>query len=190
MTKSLVHSLKRPALLMIVAAAWFSMLAADLRAGDSTRTFYGGITLRKMAGFYWLNGFSAEYRPKQFLHGHFRTGLNLTSSMFGSALVSRAIPVYCYELYAQFQLRRKALISPFVTLSAGYAHAVYGGEFAGSLQRWQSLVAPEVGMSVKPFNRIDFHLSAGYNIISGNGVSGMGVIYPVFFQLRALMHVR
>jgi hypothetical protein len=32
--------------------------------------------------------------------------------------------------------------------------------------------------------------SLGYNVITGNGSKGLGVVYPLFFQVRLLYNIR
>lgn len=156
---------------------------------SSSSTFHAGLCVRKMTGFYWLNGFSIEHQPHAFA-GRMHFGLNLASSVLGSAFMSKAIPVYCYELYGQFSFRRKRRFQPYAGLNGGLAYADHGPSFGDHLTSVQPLLSVEPGFRIAPVPGFNVTASVGYNFFTGNGVRGLGTIYPLYLQLRLLSALR
>ncbi|MBK7310545.1 MAG: hypothetical protein IPI93_07065 [Sphingobacteriaceae bacterium] len=153
---------------------------------DSTLKISGGICINKMVGFYFMNGVSGEISTSKILKGKVDLGLNITTSSLGSAFVSNAIPVHSAELYIQKVFRNGKHFRPLIVLNAGYAKAFYGSKIYDNLPQSSLLVSPEFGMRYAFNFPIVFNATLGYNVISGNGVSGAGFIYPVYIRFKAL----
>lgn len=159
-------------------------------ANDSLFRFNAGLSYKKFAGFYTMTGLCAEFSHKQIAKNKLYFGLNVTSSLLGSAFNNNGIPVLATELYARYPFRHEKKLQPFVMLNTGYAKANYGSDKYKNLTSSSFILSPEAGISYKlPYN-IQLQGSLAYQLISGDGINGPGFIYPVCFQMRAYMCIK
>jgi hypothetical protein len=155
----------------------------------ATRSFYGGLRFEKAAGFYWYNGFTAEYTSQKIAKQRIGFGLNLLSSRLGSALSSNAIPFFEIDLSGSYHFRHNKDLQPSIRLNAGYAHANYGSDIFNRIPDHSFIISFEGGMSYDLRLPLRITLNGGYNLLTGNGISGLGTIYPVYLQCSLLYRI-
>ena len=172
---------RRLALLLLLSGLFLSATASD-----SLRTLHAGLCFKKMAGFYWLNGISADYSSSSLLNNRLHTGINVTSSLLGSSLASHAIPVHFFELYGQLHFRSAKPLRPVAGLNAGLASAKFRNSIYDNLPDKQMLLSPEFGLFYQMNKPFAISASFGYNLLTGSGTRGLGLVYPLFFQFRVL----
>lgn len=167
------------------------LLSSLLKAADSTHVrINSGIFLKKMAGFYWLNGVTAEFKHERILHGKINFGISFCTSSLGSAFRSNAIPVHAVELFAQRVFRPGRYLHPYAGLNIGYAYANFRNTEYGNIPNKTALVSIEGGIRYRFKCPLEACAGVGYNLISGNGQKGPGFIYPVYFTGRILYNIR
>jgi hypothetical protein len=170
-----------------------SILCSNLSySQDSTINYLleGGIRCKKFTGFYWENGITAEFSSKKVLNQKISFGMNIVSSRFGSAFRSNAIPTLEVELSVIKYFRINKDFRPLLRLNFGYAHANYGSSIFNSIPSNSALVSIETGVSYSFFEKYRIIASGGYNIIAGNGLKGLGTIYPIYGQISFLFKIR
>jgi hypothetical protein len=165
-------------------------LASRVIAGDSTHVkISAGLCVKKMAGFYWMNGLSADINHEKILKGKINLGMTLSSSSLGSAFLSNAIPVHAVELYAQKNFRPEKYLHPYAGLNAGFAFADFGSREFGNISGKTALLSVEGGIRYTFTLPFEVAAGMGYNVISGTGEKGPGFIYPVYFTGRILYRI-
>ena len=178
----------------VVAIMFACSTLASAQTGDTTsankQSFYGGLRFQKAAGFYWTNGFCLEYSNAKIWKQKISFGLNFVSSRLGSAMVSNAIPYYEVNLSAIKYLRREKDLKPLFRLNVGYAHANYGSDVFKDLPNQSILLSVETGVAYDFKIPLRVALTGGYNVITGNGLSGLGVLFPVYVQFSVLYKIK
>ena len=109
-------------------------------------------------------------------------GISYVTSRLGTALNSNAIKQDNALLSATWYFRPKWLIQPLVRTNAGYFRADYGSPVFDELPKTSLLASPELGLCYCPDFPLSINASVGYNLLTGNGVTGPGTLYPVFVQ--------
>ncbi|AUD02807.1 hypothetical protein [Spirosoma pollinicola] len=141
-----------------------------------------GVRLQKSINLYAENGITAQYTHPKLASSRLYIGLSYVSSPLGSALHSNAIKQNNYLVSASYYFRPKWLIQPVVKANVGYFAAHYGSPIFDALPRTSLLASPEFGLCYCPNFPLKINASIGYNLITGNGLSGPGTLYPVFVQ--------
>jgi hypothetical protein len=174
-------SLFKPFILIL-----FFLVFTGVKAADSSATRLNvGLAFRKYTGFYWVNGITAEYGAPAWNRKGVTLGLNFISSGAGSALASHAIVFYHAEGSFIKEFRTNKKVRPRALLSFGYIYADYGRRFE-QLPHSALTCAFETGVSYQPVRNLNLAVTFGYNFIKGNGASGVGVIYPLFAQIKVM----
>jgi hypothetical protein len=167
----------------------FPLFSAAQGESPTRMVIDGGASFKKYAGFYWMNGVSAEMRSEKFLKEKVSVGLNFQTSLLGSALASNAISTFETEVYLVKYFRRAKHLKPLLRLNTGIAFNSYGSAEFQSLPSSGMLLSLETGLRYQlPFaeRRSALMLSGGYNFITGDGLSGLGTIYPLFARISVL----
>jgi len=154
--------------------------------GDSiafNREIKAGIRIQKTQKLYWENGFSVDYTCSRMWDKRLHLGLSYTSSRLGSAIGSNAIKQDNYLFSVSYHFRRTKALHPFVQLNTGYFYADYESPIFDELDNSSFLVSIDAGLYYEFHFPLTIGLSAGYNLSSGNGVSGPGSLYPIFYQM-------
>lgn len=174
-------------LLSVVTTIFFTRISAQ----DSTSySFEVGVKSKKYVGFYWENGISAEFKSPKIINNRVALGFNLVSSRLGSAFRSAALPTLETEFSAIYYFRYTKSFQPLVRLNAGLAHVNYGSSLFNSLTQNAPLISLEVGVSYSLPTNLRMVLSGGYNILSGNGSTGLGSVYPIYSQFSLLYKIK
>jgi hypothetical protein len=148
---------------------------------DTTKTVQIelGLRTKKYVGFYWVNGLSAEFSTYKIAKGSLHLGVNLASSSLGSAIRSNAIPTLETELSIIKYFRYTKSFQPITRLNLGYSKAFYGEGFSNITSN-SILCSIEAGFKYIIMSTVSANIYGGYNILTGNGINGLGTIYPIY----------
>jgi hypothetical protein len=141
-------------------------------------TLDAGIRLQKTVGLYYENGVTAQYN----LNRRWAGGISFVSSRLGSAIGTNALKQDNFILSGAYHFRPAKKLKPFVRLNTGYFHADYESEIFKSLPNSSLLASLDAGISYQFKSPLKINFSAGYNSISGDGLSSPGTLYPIFLQ--------
>jgi hypothetical protein len=151
---------------------------------DTAKTDFSlGFRTKKYVGFYYLNGFSGDISFKKVMDHKLHFGFNVATSLLGSGLASNAVTATEVEVSVSRFYRVHKRLQPLVRLNAGFANAHYRDEIFDDLPQNDMLLSFESGIAYtfpQKQNRMKILLSGGYNFISGNGITGLGTVYPVY----------
>lgn len=138
-----------------------------------------GIRTKKQVGFYWVNGLTAEWSTPKIAMGSLHFGINITSSILGTAFRSNAIPTLETELSLIKYFRYRKSFQPITRLNLGYSKAFYGEGFSNITSN-SILCSIEAGFKYIIISTVSANIYGGYNILTGNGINGLGTIYPIY----------
>jgi len=142
-----------------------------------------GFRVQKSVHLYWENGFSADYTNTQLHNNQIHIGFSYCTSRLGTAWHSNAIKQDNYLIYGAYQFRKEKVWQPLLKLNTGYFVSDMEFEIFEVLPHQSALLSLEGGIVIKPTNTpIKLNASLGYNFITGNGLSGPGTLYPLFYQ--------
>jgi len=161
-------------------------LASVKAQGDSTiisRELKAGVRFQKTQKLYWENGFAIDYTCSRLWDKRIHLGLSYTTSRLGSAISSNAIKQDNYLFNASYHFRHSKSLHPMLRLNLGYFYADMENEIFEVLDHTAFMVSIDAGV----YYQFDFPLTigftAGYNLSSGNGTSGPGSLYPIYYQM-------
>lgn len=146
------------------------------------KSLLAGIRLQKTHNFYHENGFTVEYTQPKYLKDKIYIGFSYVTSRLGTAFHSNAIKQDNYLLQFGYHFRKSKIICPVLQLNTGYFYADYGSPIFDVLPHTSMLLSLEPGVFLNLKYPVKAKLSLGYNFITGDGVSGPGTLYPLFFQ--------
>jgi len=141
-----------------------------------------GIRLQRSINLYAENGVTAQYTNQKLAHQRLYVGFSYVTSRLGTAFQSNAIKQDNVLLSASYYFWMKRQIRPVVRANVGYFAASYGSELFRDLPSTSLLASPEFGFAYCPAFPLKVTASVGYNLLTGNGVTGPGTLYPVFVQ--------
>lgn len=163
----------------------FAFIGLHAQADSSAvnREIKAGIRIQKTQKLYWENGFTIDYTCSKLWDKRIHLGLSYVSSRLGSAIASNAIKQDNYIFSAAYHFRRNKSFQPIARLNAGYFYADYEDPIFNELDNSSLLVSIDAGVYYQFDFPLTIGLSAGYNLSSGNGESGPGSLYPIFYQM-------
>lgn len=141
-----------------------------------------GVRFQKSIGLYTENGITAQYTNPRLVSGRLYFGASYVTSRLGTALNSNAIKQDNFLATVSYYFRPNWLIRPVVKANVGYFKADYGDAIFDELPQSSLLASSELGLCYCPNFPLKINASIGYNLITGNGLSGPGTLYPVFVQ--------
>ncbi len=148
-----------------------------------------GLKFQKTHKLYYENGIIAEYSSSAFLGNNFHTGLSFISSRLGSAFNSNAIKQDIFLLHTSYSFLDKAVVNPFIKLNAGFIIADYQDPVFDNIDNIMPLSSIDFGLSYTPNLPIKAQASFGYNIITSDGTSGVGTVYPLYFNILIMWNI-
>ena len=170
--------------LILSLAALFSMEASA--QSDKGAVMHAGIRIQKSVGFYYVNGLAFEWNSPEVLKGKLTYGLNLISSRAGSAFLNNGIACQELQLSAIRYFKPERAFKPLLRLNAGYAWAKYPSDAFNEIPNSSALASLEPGLAYDFKKPVRLSLSLGYNLISGTGDQGYGLLWPVYVQFSGL----
>ena len=164
---------------VLVLLACIGSLPSHLYAQQ--RVMDVGIRVQKTVNLYYENGISLQYSSESLASERLYFGLSYVSSRLGTALGSNAIQQDNFLFSTSFFFRPKHLIRPIVRANIGYFKAALDPVF-DDLPQSSLLLSPEAGICLDPRLPLKITSSIGYNLLTGDGMSRPGTLYPVFLQ--------
>lgn len=143
----------------------------------------GGIRIQKSQKLYWENGFAFDFKSPKILDNRVHLGLSYVTTRLGSAMGSNAIKQDNFLFSPGYFFRHQKQLQPYARLNLGYFHADYEYAIFDALPNSAFLFSIDAGLSYEFKIPLTIHLGAGYNLNTGNGSSGPGTLYPVFYQM-------
>ena len=159
------------------------------KQGERSAVLDVGIRLQKSVNLYAENGITAQYTSRKLASRRLYVGLSYVTSRLGTALGSNAIKQDNALVSLAYYFRPKWLIRPVVKANAGYFKADYGSAIFNELPRTSPLASAEFGLCYCPDFPLKINGSIGYNVITGNGLTGPGTLYPIFVQTSITWNV-
>lgn len=164
----------------------FCILCNSLSAQSDTvnQRFQLGLRMKKYAGFYYVNGIQAQMKSPFSKNGSVYYGLNVGTTLLGSAFNSNALTTWETELTATKYYRMGKVVRPLIRLNVGVV-AVHYGEYAELFQdlpHWGIMASGETGIDVnlKKLNpRLSAQLCGGFHFYN----NGPGVVYPAYYTI-------
>ncbi len=142
-----------------------------------------GIRLQQTVNLYNENGVALAYSPSNKRNDKLYFGFSYVTSRLGSAFNSNAIKQDNILVSAAWLLRKNHIIRPFGRLNTGFFHSNYGDKIFNDLPNSSLLFSPDLGISFETNKPLKFSTSFGYNLITGDGLSGPGTLFPAYYQL-------
>lgn len=171
-------------LALLFMSAIFTAHAQSSAANDGfPGELKGGIRIQKAQKLYWENGISLDFASPKIWDSRIHFGLSYVSSRLGSAIGTNAIKQDNYLFSAGYHFRRHKQLQPFIRVNTGYFHADYGEDIFDVLPNKAFLFSLDAGLSYEFRIPLTASVSAGYNLNAGNGSSGPGTLFPVFYQM-------
>ena len=141
-----------------------------------------GWRFQKTVNLYFESGVSIKYSHKNLSADKLYFGFDYVTSRLGSATNSNAIVQDQFLFSGSWYFRPKKTFRPLLRLNVGYFVASYKEEMFDVLPNSSFLLSPEIGASFETKLPLKFVINMGYNIITGNGITGPGTLYPLYFQ--------
>jgi hypothetical protein len=159
------------------------LLPQKIAGQESNREFTAGIRLQKTHNLYFENGITVDYTSTKLWDKRIHLGLSYVTSRLGTAFHSNALKQDNYLGTFQFNFRRGKVVSPILKLNAGYFYVNLEDPIFSDLPHTSALLSIESGILINLKLPIRPALSFGYNLITGDGLSGPGTLFPLFYQL-------
>jgi len=157
------------------------LVSATTLAGNNTLKL--GLKMKKTPNLYYENGVAVDLSSDRFLNNKLHLGASFVSSRLGSALGSNALKQEEYLISAGFVFRNGKLINPILKINTGLFMLDTEFEIFSDLPDKSVLLSAELGLGYDIDGPFDLTTTVGYNLITGNGMSGPGTLYPVFLNL-------
>lgn len=176
--------------LFIAFLIWSGGLVAQ--SVTSNHHFGLGLRFQKTHNLYWENGLTASYQNDSILNRQLVFGFSYVSSRLGSAMASNALKQDEFQFSVGY-IKEKPwfnFVKPIVKLNTGYFTADYESAIFDVLPHSSFILSLEPGLVFEqPSIPVSGFLSFGYNFITGDGVSGPGSLYPLFYQVSVLYSI-
>jgi hypothetical protein len=143
----------------------------------------GGFRIQKVQKLYWENGFAFDFASPKIADSRIHFGLSYATTRLGSAMGTNAIKQDNFLFSPGYFFRHLKQLQPFARLNLGYFHADYEYAIFDVLPNSAFLFSIDAGLSYEFRIPMTIHLGAGYNLNTGNGSSGPGTLFPVFYQM-------
>lgn len=153
-----------------------SLLAGELSTG---------IRIQQSIAMYNENGISVQYSPSNLLNNQLTFGVSYISSRMGSAFNTNAILQDNIQLHSTYLFSSSSL-SPSISLNAGYCFADYESQLFEEIDASMPLLSIEAGARYAFDFPLTMKAGLGYNLITSDGSSGIGTVYPLFVQCSFL----
>jgi len=148
-----------------------------------------GLRVQKTEQLYWENGFGADFTSDFLLNKRIHLKMSYVTSRMGSAFNTNAIKQDNFLIGADWRFMSDKSFQVFTGFNTGFFHADMENPMFNVLPHNSMLFSLEAGLSYKFKFPLAVNLSAGYNLINGNGVSTPGSLFPVFYQLSAYYYI-
>ncbi len=164
----------------------FCILCNSLNAqtDKNENRFQVGLRMKKYAGFYYVNGIQAQMKSPFSKNGSVYYGLNVGTTLLGSAFNSNALTTWETELVATKLYRINKVIRPLIRLNAGVVAVRFGedADLFQDLPQWGIMSSVETGIDIN-LNKLTPHFTA--QLVGGLHFynNGPGVVYPAYYAV-------
>jgi len=172
-----------PLKMACVLSFFLTMGHQNMSAQETDRDFFAGVRIQKTHQLYFENGITLNYSSNKLWDKRIHLGLSYVTSRLGTAFHSNALKQDNYLASLQFNFRRAKIASPIVKLNAGYFYVDLENPIFSDLPHTSALLSVESGIEMNLKLPIKPQITFGYNFITGDGLSGPGTLFPLFFQL-------
>ncbi len=148
-----------------------------------------GLRFQKTEQLYWENGVGADFTSDFLMHKKIHLTMSYATSRLGSAMIGNAIKQDNYRIGANWHFRSEKDFQILAGLNTGFFHADMENAIFDVLPHNSMLLAVETGLFYKFKFPMAANLSVGYNLITGDGVSGPGSLLPVYYQLSVYYYI-
>jgi hypothetical protein len=172
------HSARNFAILLLLALglAWSSDFQCSV-----------GPRFEKTIDLFWENGAEVACSSSSILWSHLGMGASITSTRIGSAFESNALQQEQYLLNARWIFRPQKRVEPYVGINAGWFWLNVENEaLFGWMPHSAPLFAVGAGTSANIFGPVWCSLGVDYHLITGDGNSGPGSLYPCILHASIL----
>ena len=145
---------------------------------------------QKTEALYWENGIGVDVSSQQLLNDKLHLKFNYLSSRLGSAMFSNALRQDNLLLGADWRFRSDKDLQILAGLNTGIFMADYETDIFNDLPASSMLFQVETGLVYRFKFPVTASLTAGYNLISGDGVGVPGSIFPVFYKLSFYYRIK
>ena len=149
---------------------------------QSGSCFLAGVRLQKTHNLYYENGLTFDYTNPKFLNNKLHVGFSYVTSRLGSAIASNAIKQDNYLVSFAYHFRHEKIVCPIIQLDAGQFYADMEYEIFDEIPHKSFILATETGLFLNFNSPIKAKATIGYHLLTGNGESGPGTLFPLFFQ--------
>ncbi len=150
-----------------------------------SQEFSLGLRLQQSLNMYNENGITLEFTPKNLLNDQLSFGATYVSTRIGSAYNSNAIIQDNILLHSTYLFSSSSL-APLIRLNAGYCFADYESSLFDEIDASMPLLSLETGARFAFDVPLIVQAGIGYNLITSDGSSGIGTVYPLFVQCSFL----
>jgi hypothetical protein len=178
--------MRKSLLVFFAIVAYCSITLAQITSSDELGV---GLRFQKTEQLYWENGVGLDYTSDFLLQKRIHLKMSYATSRLGSAIGSNAIRQDNYLIGADWRFRAQKPFQLFTGLNTGFFHADMENATFNVLPHNSLLLSAEAGLFYKFKFPIATSLSVGYNLISGDGVSTPGSLFPVFYQLSVFYYL-
>lgn len=164
---------------------FLGLIASTLHALEP-KSCAAGLRFQKTLELYWENGIEARCQLPQ-TWSKWSVGATVISSRIGSAFQSNAIEQETYWIWLDRKFRADKRIQPYTALGTGYFWLdVENPEIFSDLPNSSWLLTLEGGVQAQlPLPWLQVRSGIGYHLITGDGTTGPGTLYPLYFHLNA-----
>jgi hypothetical protein len=148
-----------------------------------------GLRFQKTEQLYWENGVGLDYTSDFLLKKRIHLKMSYATSRLGSAMIGNAVRQDNILVGADWRFRSQKPLQIFAGLNTGFFHADMENSTFDALPHNSMLLSAETGLFYKFKFPLATSLSVGYNLITGDGVTGPGTLFPVFYQLSVLYYI-
>ncbi len=141
-----------------------------------------GLKFQQSVGMYNENGITLEFSSHDFLDNALTFGASYITSRIGTALQSKAIPQDNFLFHTSYYFLHNKPFRPLVKLNAGYCFADYESSLFDEIDASMPLLSLETGARYAFDVPLIVQAGIGYNLITSDGSSGIGTVYPLFVQ--------
>lgn len=143
-----------------------------------------GLKFQKTNELYYENGIGIEVGLDSSITEQLSIGLSCLTSRLGSAISSNAIKQDQFLINTTYYFYKESSLQPITRLNIGYIKADFGSNLFNEIDNDMMLLSLEGGVSYKFSFPLKIIATTGLNLNTSDGMSGLGTVYPLFFQFN------
>jgi len=149
-----------------------------------------GLKFQKTEQLYWENGVGVDYTSGFLFDKQVHLTLGYITSRLGSAMIGNAVKQDNYLLGADWHFRSKKDFQILAGINTGFFHADMEIPQFEVLPHNSMLLSLETGLYYRFKFPASASLTVGYNLITGDGMTTPGTLFPLFYQLSVYYRLK